>query len=184
MSHSELMATFLKELLSNDVDSLNVNFYADILKEIRRLEESGSCEYECVLLLNTIKYMFLLRLEKVIRYIRRHGKKPSIELPAEEAEVIEKIISILERWEIEKSGEAEISTEEGEEESTEELLEEERKPIEERKFDGTLVAFLKPHPKIMYEKGNIGPFSRGDIAYIPKKIAKDLEKKGYVEIIE
>lgn len=180
MSHSELMATFLKELLSNGLDSLNVNYYANVLKDVERLRESGDCGYDCDVLLNTIKYIFLLRLEKAIRYIRRYGEKPQVELPAEEAEVIKKVFSILERWQAEGSGEAEISTEKGEED----LGSEEGVFEEKRRFEGLLVAFLKPHPKILYEGGSIGPFSRGDIAYVPRKIAKELEEKGYVEIIE
>ncbi len=187
MSHSEILATFVKELLSQEIDSLNVNFYANILERIRKLKEAGNCDHECGMLLNTIRYMFLLRLEKEIAYIRRHGRKPEVELPAEEAKIIESITRILRGWEefsqlFGGDREPERESSSVNDKGVREVIREgaERSTV----FEGALVSFLKPHPKILYKGGSLGPFSKGDIAFIPRKIALELESKGYVELIE
>lgn len=53
-----------------------------------------------------------------------------------------------------------------------------------REDKGLLVRFKKSYSRIVLENGNVmGPFHKGDIAYLPRKIAAELDRIEVVEVI-
>ncbi len=183
MSASELTALLLKELLSEEVDSLESKYYEQILKLIKELEEKSELRGEAAILRNTLRYLFLYRLEKEIRHIRKHGARPAVELPLEEAQILGCIEEALRKLtgeeNIEASIEKEALLEEPEEKGRVPLVE----PPRRGRYEGVIAVFLQPHPRIMDKGVSLGPFSKGDIAYLPRRIAKELEEKGVVEVL-
>jgi len=184
VSVSELTAALLKELLSDEIDGLSRDYYKRVIEKMRELEEKAELRGEAEFIRNTLRYLYLYRLEKEISYLRRHGELPRVELPEEEMRVLDQvrnIISIISGEEAEEEGEG---PEPVPHEPAGETVVPASKPRKGRRdYEGTLVVFLQPHPKILDKGLAIGPFAKGDIAYIPKKFARELEEKGIVEVL-
>ncbi len=181
VSVSELTALLLKELLSDSVDRLESDYYKQLLEAVERLERDAEFRGEAAVVRSTLRYIFLYRLEKEIAYLRKHGEPPQVELPEEEARILLQIENIINT--ILGRGSAPSSTPA----APESKRESEPKPINRkparRVFEGSIVVFLQPHPRIIDKDVSLGPFAKGDIAHIPRRMAKELEEKGIVEIL-
>ncbi len=167
MDYSRIVNVFIAELESPKLYELDTNFYKQALDYVKRLEAKDGNKYEAKVLRRTLEKLFILRLEKIIKHIWRTGEKPNIKLPMEEAVLLNEIERI-------------VSTIRGKEEGIEEI-----KHISmSKEIKGVLVYFTKPYSRIMLKEGVIlGPFSQGDIAFLPREIAKELESKGVIKIM-
>jgi len=184
VSVSELTALLLKELLTDDVDRLDSDYYKRVLEAVSKLEEDADFHGEAAVIRSTLRYIFLYRLEKEIAFLRKHGEPPGVELPEEEASVLSRIEDIVAVLLGEESGGpgvagAGLTVSSGGAVASET----DRGGPRRRVFEGSIVVFLQPHPRIMDKDVSLGPFARGDVAHIPRKMAKELEEKGIVEIL-
>lgn len=165
MEYFEILRVFLREIESPDPLDLDKDFYKKALGYIGSLPPRE--EYEGRALRKTLGKLFLMRIEKLLKYHMKTSRFPEVSLPSEEEEVIRKIKEFLEIFESRGIAPRAETAGLG-------LREE-----------GVLVFFLKPYSKIAVEGGRVlGPFSKGDLAYIPRKIADSLESDGIVEILE
>jgi len=172
MDTAEITNALLRELETKDVLELSPDFYERACKHLETLREKGSSDvfarYEAELLQKTLEKLYLLRVEKIITHMIRTGEKPGVSLPEVERRVVEAVSGFL-------------AVLRGEEKVEEEVKEKRRVRLK----DGVLVIFLKPYSRILLEQGvSLGPFSRGDLAFLPKGLAKELSAKGVVELFE
>ena len=177
MDTAEVTNALLREISTRDVLDLSPDFYERAAKLLETLREKGErdlfARYEATLLQRTLEKLFLIRVEKIVTHMLRTGRKPEAKLPREEIEVVR----ALERALGAVRGEVTIQ------ETLAEVQPVSKGRVKVR--DGVLVMFLKPYSKIMLEQGiALGPFSRGDLAYLPRNLAKELSEKGVVELFE
>ncbi len=182
MAVSEVTNALMRELEVSHVLDLSPDFYEKVKKAIASLEERGKedevAKYEAALLKKTVERLFLLRLSKIITYMIREEDVPRAVLPKEERAVIEVVRSQLGKL----LGEEEVIEVEAREK--EKVVRVERKP-NLKVLDGVLVVFLKPYSRLMLEGGlALGPFESGDLAYLPRQLAEELNEKGFVELLE
>ncbi|OYT32167.1 MAG: hypothetical protein B6U94_00660 [Thermofilum sp. ex4484_79] len=178
VNYSEITNVFIREVESNKLLNLDVDFYEKARRYINRLEgrkDKEFSEYEAKVLRLTLEKLFLIRIRKALDHIWRYGEKPNVQVPIEEAEVIDAIYKIVEHFRtIIPSGKETLFP-------TSEKGTHERAGVDLR---SVLVFFIKPYAKISIGEGEIlGPFVKGDLALVPYHIAKDLEGKGIVEIL-
>lgn len=170
MDYSRIVNVFIAELESPKLYELDIDFYKQALSYVKRLETTDGSEYEAKVLRRTLEKLFILRLEKMIKHLWRTGEKPDIKLPLEEAAVldeIEKTVSVIRGLERDVKGEMDL-----------------KHTLVDKEAKGVLVYFTKPYSRIMLKDGMIlGPFSQGDIAFLPKEVAKELESKGVIKIM-
>lgn len=166
---------FKRELTEINLQTLEPEFYQTVLKAIEELKKDSQIR---ITVLQTIRILFLIRLKKEIDLIIRGEMDKLRELPPEEKEIIDKILSTMSQRE---GGRPPVQASE---------LQETGKPIKEKqkeapkKMEMSLVTFLEPYSMILDKDFRGGPYNKGDTAHIPKRLALELEKKGVVEIIE
>ncbi len=171
VSYSELLETLRRELESEEPRSLPRDYYAEVKEYlnylVRKAGESKSeverriysREYELAKLI-AVK-LFLLRVAKFVNaYFKRGEVESSPGLAKEELELLGYLKSTLERL-------VEVAPpEEGEE-----------------RGEMVLVSFKSPCSKTMVRGAVLGPFSEGDLAYLPKEVAMALVEQGVAEIV-
>jgi|GEM_PF-669288 len=197
MNIAEVTSALARELETSELEPLDENFYKEALNLLKSLRESMEtdifAEYEYRVIVSSLRKIFLLRIKKLVNSILEQGTVPDIELP-EERKIAEQLIEVirffqgeLKKESVEKRVEARGITTQGKEEEDrghiESLQKEERKqrPIIKQ---GVLVIFSKPYSKILIEGLPLGPFSSGDLAFIPRRLAEELREKGIVDILE
>ncbi|HDD33620.1 MAG TPA: hypothetical protein ENG30_00555 [Thermofilaceae archaeon] len=172
----DIQSVFKRELERGEILSLDTDFYERARRLLSKLRSEAATSSglrgealaaELRLLEETLRRLFLLRLMKELGYLWRHGRKPEVLLPKEESAIMDQLVYALSSI---IGGEAvEAESLEAEAGWSEELA---------------LVAFSKPYTKLLVPgKGALGPFSRGDVAVIPKRAARELEELGVVEIV-
>ncbi len=198
MNIAEITSALARELETSELEPLDENFYKEalnLLKSLRRNTETDIfANYEYQIIVSSLRKIFLIRIKKLVNSILEQGTAPDIKLPEEERKVAEQIIEIirflqgeLKEESAEKTTKArEVTTQMKKEEDSghiESLQKEERKqrPIIKQ---GVLVIFSKPYSKILIEGLPLGPFSIGDLAFIPRRLAEELREKGIVDILE
>jgi len=180
MAVSEVTNALMRELEVSHVLDLSPDFYEKVKKAIASLEERGEkdevAKYEAILLKKTVERLFLLRISKIINYMIRESAVPRAVLPKEERAVIKAIKSQLDSLLGEEVIEAEV-------EKAERIVRVEKK-TSLKVLDGVLVVFLKPYSRLMLKGGlALGPFETGDLAYLPRQLAEELDEKGFVEVL-
>ena len=198
MNIAEVTSALARELETSELEPLDENFYKEALNLLKSLRESMETDifanYEYRVIVSSLRKIFLLRIKKLVNSILEQGTVPDIELPEEERKIAEQLIEVirffqgeLKKESVEKRVEARGITTQGKEEEDrghiESLQKEERKqrPIIKQ---GVLVIFSKPYSKILIEGLPLGPFSSGDLAFIPRRLAEELREKGIVDILE
>ena len=164
MEYSEIINVFVREIESPDLLELEKDFYQKALRLADIKEKKGDevSRYEASALRKTLEVLFLLRISKAIEIIKR-GEKISTILPKEEQEVLSTVLSIIEKIRKESLGE---------------------QKREKRVRGGVLVAFTKSYGKLLLEEGGVmGPFTTGDLAFLPLHVAEELRRRGVVEVI-
>jgi len=171
VSSSQVQSALSRELLSSELEPLERDFYRKAMQAAKEAERAGD-KVTAELLRNSVRLLFLLRLQKELRQMAE-GRDLPRNIPEEEKAVIDFVGRILLSL-----GEAPAAAEEqlG-------LQTLERRAPGVRREEGVLVAFLKPYPRIVDKDLTLGPFKAGDVARIPKRIAEELSKENYVEII-
>jgi DNA replication initiation complex subunit (GINS family) len=167
-----------RELIEEGLQPLEPDFYKTVINAMKTLKPESPLREN---LWQTIRILFLLRLKKEVDILLRGETDKLKGIPQEEREVITKI---LETIEMEKSRPI------AQQMAARPLVEEEVGAKElKTQGEGTqrtstcLVVFLKPYASIIDKDFKGGPFRKGDIALIPRRIAVDLERDNYVEII-
>jgi hypothetical protein len=171
VSSSQVQSALFRELLSGELEPLERDFYRRVYQAVKEAERSGD-KATAELLRNSVKLLFLLRLQKVLRKMAE-GKETLPNVTDEEKTVIDFIKGVLSSL-----GEAPVAVKE-----QTRLQDLEEKSPETRKEESILVAFLKPYPRIVDRETALGPFKAGDLARIPRRIAEELSRENYVEII-
>ena len=181
MDYSEIANALIREIESNILLGLDVNFYREAKEYIKKIEERSTeiDRYEAKILRLSLERLFLIRIKKALDYIWREGKKPDITLPLEEAEVIDRVFSLVQEFRkimLEPEGSSDVIIE-----SKEVVKASEEKRVREK---NVLVFFLQPYTKVTVGGGRVlGPFAKGDLAFIPLSVAKELEDQGVVEVL-
>lgn len=169
MSYADLQSAFKRELESGEVLGLDADFYERARAWLAELEEKagrGGLQAEALRLelemaRETLRRLFLLRLIKELNYLWRHGKKPDVALPKEEARLLDQVMVALS-----------------------ELAGPPARPARPREAGLAIVAFRKPYSRVMLPGGGIlGPFSTGDVAIVPRAVALELKRIGVAEVI-
>ncbi len=171
MSYSEIVKVFEAELESDKLQSIDFTFYSKSREYLARLKEKAekaSSDAEKTFYLKEVETasillekIFLLRLRKILELFFR-GEIEEIEqkLAKEEIEFKKKLSIFLEKI---RSIDVKRTS---------------------REDKGLLVRFKKSYSRIVLENGNVmGPFHKGDIAYLPRKIAAELDRIEVVEVI-
>ncbi|RLE66414.1 MAG: hypothetical protein DRJ38_01835 [Thermoprotei archaeon] len=171
MSYSEIVKVFEAELESDKLQAIDFAFYSKSREYIAMLEEKANktpSDIEKALYLKEaeiisviLEKLFLLRLRKISEILFR-GDAENIEqnLAKEEVEFKKYLLSFLKK--IKSTTERKTPS----------------------KDKGLLVRFRKTYSRIVLENGSVmGPFHKGDIAYLPRKIAAELDKIKIVDII-
>lgn len=167
MDYSTIVNIFINELESSSLRELEPDFYSKALRYVKGLESAKGHEYEARVIRKTLEKLLVLRLEKIIRQLWRTGERPEVGIAKEEAE----ILSMIEET---------LATLKGKGKH----IEEEKIVHKQTEEEGVLVYFLKPYSRIMLSEGMmLGPFSQGDIAFLPSEVAKELKEKGVVRVI-
>ena len=183
MDYSEIANALVREIESSILLGLDTNFYKEAREFIENLEKKHSdvSDYEVKILRLSLEKLFLIRIKKAVEYIWRTGEKPNIQLPSEEAEIIDRVMTYLEEFKgINKESQVGIFPQIGGKEIVKKIDREGKK----KRVQNILVFFIQPYTKLSIGEGRIlGPFAKGDLAFIPLTIAKELEKKGVVEIL-
>ncbi|MGC9107587.1 MAG: hypothetical protein ACP5IE_05290 [Infirmifilum sp.] len=184
MDYSNIFAKFISELLNRNLERLEKDFYERTVNELNKLRGERVLARS---ISNTLKVMLILRLSKELMMLVTDPSKLDVEtLPILEKKILLEIIDALKFLEpsqdvkdnAPKTGETSSTQKPGGESS--------RSPpiVSEVKQEGkTLVFFLKAYPRIIDHDLSLGPFNKGDIAYLPKRLAKELVNSGYVEEI-
>jgi hypothetical protein len=170
VSSSQVQSALSRELLSSELEPLERDFYRRALQVAKEAERAGD-KVTAELLRNSVRLLFLLRLQKELRQIAEGRSLPQ-NIPEEEKAVIDFVGRILASL-----GEA---PEAAEKQVKQQKLEERAPGAME---ESVLVAFLKPYPRMVDRGLTLGPFKAGDVARIPRRIAEELSKENYVEII-
>ncbi|QOJ78253.1 hypothetical protein IG193_05645 [Infirmifilum lucidum] len=177
MDYAIIYMKFTREMLNNDLEPLEENFYESVIESVRREGASGTITRS---VLATLRSLFLMRLAKELRLVYTGALKHEEihSLPRLEREILERVFSTIEAFE------------RGSHRSQEPVSPDLMKPdlsaeakSENVQEEKTLVFFLKPYPKILDRGLNLGPFNKGDVAYLPRRLAIDLVNSGYVEEI-
>lgn len=196
MDLSEVYSKFLSEVLSEELERLEKDFYEKVLEELRH---SRGEEVAVKHVLNTLKYLFLLRLIKELRLLYSNSFKIDLDgLPEIEKSVLENVLAKLRSLGLEQpppprqtekpsehveTPQAKFSKEAAPALSRAEEKEKMRTGELEAPEEMTLVFFLKPYPRVIDRGVSLGPFNRGDVAFLPKRLARDLVASGYAEEI-
>ncbi len=171
MSSSQVQSALSRELLSSELEPLERDFYRRALQVAKEAERAGD-KVTAELLRNSVRLLFLLRLQKELRQIAEGRSLPQ-NIPEEEKAVIDFVGRILASLgEAPEAAEKQVKQQELEERAPGARMEE-----------SVLVAFLKPYPRMVDRGLTLGPFKAGDVARIPRRIAEELSKENYVEII-
>uniref|UniRef100_A0A7C1SMS5 Gins51 C-terminal domain-containing protein n=1 Tax=Thermofilum pendens TaxID=2269 RepID=A0A7C1SMS5_THEPE len=171
MSSSQVQSVLSRELLSSELEPLEKDFYKKALQAVKEAERAGD-RVTAELLKNSVRLLFLLRLQKELRRVAEGEDVPQ-NIPEEEKAVIDFVRGVLSSL-----GEPSAAAE-----KQVKLQTLEESAPEARREEGVLVAFLKPYPRIVDKGLTLGPFKAGDVARIPKRIAEELSKENYVEVI-
>ncbi|RLE84103.1 MAG: hypothetical protein DRJ67_11120 [Thermoprotei archaeon] len=168
-SYADLQSVFRRELESGEVLGLDADFYERARAWLAELEErasKGGLEAEALRLelemaKETLRRLFLLRLIKELNYLWRHGKKPDVALPREEARLLDQVVATLS-----------------------EVAGPSARPAGPREVGLAIVAFRKPYSRVMLPGGGVlGPFSAGDVAIVPRAVALELKRLGVAEVV-
>lgn len=177
MDYSNLFAKFLDELLSRDLEPLEKDFYEKIVEELRKAKNEDKISRSVAV---TLRFLFILRLIKELEILYRGSTLNLEDLPSLEREVLSKVTEAL-RSLVPQYPSRELQVKPSEAKATEDRHE--PQPQDKKTEEKTLVFFLQPYPRIIDRNIILGPFNKGDIAFIPKRLAKDLIASGYVEEI-
>lgn len=175
MSYDEIKATFVREIENQSILEIDIDFYAKAMKIIKKnlSSEDEEKKLEAKILLTTLKKLFLIRLIKLFNHVIMHESKPSFPLPYEENKILEEVEKIFNIEKSENKPILEIKITEKEEK--EEVGSQEKH----------LVEFLKPYGRIMTISGKaVGPFEKGDIAYLPLLYIKSLLEKNIIRVLD
>lgn len=171
VSYSELLETLRRELESEEPRGLPRDYYAEAREYLgrlaRRIEDSKSeverkiysKEYELAKLI--VAKLFLLRIAKLVNLcFKRGASELGPGLAEEELELLGYLRAALERL-------VEVS------------------PLREvgERGEMVLVSFRSPCSKTMVRGAVLGPFSEGDLAYLPREVAAALVEQGVAEIV-
>jgi len=167
LTKEEFLEVYEKEMKERDLTPLTRDFYKNVLASLFAEKEGKSLKAEIKTLeRDTVREMlvemFLCRVVKVIEIMLNSGEVDLSQLTDEEVEVVEKINEILNKFR-----------------RSEEIT------IKEIIPQNVLVVFVRPHPPFLASNKKIyGPFSEGDVAYLPIVDVTDLKNKGVVTIIK
>jgi DNA replication initiation complex subunit (GINS family) len=169
---------FKRELTEINLQTLEPEFYQTVLKAIEELKKDSQIR---ITVLQTIRILFLIRLKKEIDLIIRGEMDKLREIPPEEKEIIDKVLSMISQREGSRP-----PVQPSELQVTSKPIKEVKEKQKEapKKMEMSLVTFLEPYSMILDKDFRGGPYNKGDTAHIPKRLAIELEKKGVVEIIE
>ena len=184
-SAAEIESIFRRELERGGLTSLDIDFYerakillARLSREARDAKglEAEMLHNELMYLKETLRHLFLIRIIKILNDVWNTGKRPEIQLPKEEIDVVNRVLDILSSIVVE---EAKPRLEKPAPlQNHESFREEGARP------HLVLVSFNKPYTRILLREGeSLGPFSKGHVALLPVEIANELAKNGTVEIL-
>jgi len=161
----KFLEIYEKEMKREKLIPLTEDFYKNVLSSIPKLDEELRDEIkrlESDAIKEMIIEMFLCRLIKIIKIMLDSKEINLSQLTQEEIEVVKKIEEIIAR-----------------------LRRSKRRVIEKALPQNILVVFVKTYPPFLAsDRKMYGPFSVGDIAYLPRVDVSDLRKKGVVTIIK
>lgn len=174
---TELQSALRRELEAGELLDLENDFYDNVrswLATAAREARSGEHELDAAVVeraKETVKKLLLLRLIKEVSYIWVHDRIPERRLPKQEAAILENVLNVLKDLlsQIERDEVKRVS-----------------KPAPQREGGGLMavVTFRRPYPKFMLSDGRIvGPFAERDVAVIPVRDAKTLERADAVEVL-
>lgn len=174
---TELQSALKRELESGDLTDLEEDFYSKVRKALAELQSSGghAAPGAASTLIErarrTAEKLFLLRLVKSLDYMLKHGEKPPIRMPREEAEILDIVLKTLSAI-TDSSPRARAERKE-------------RAPGSARAVsEYALIAFRKAYSKVMMPDGRVlGPFQPGDVAIVPKRVADELAASRVAEVI-
>lgn len=180
MDYSNIFAKFINELLSKDIEPLEKDFYEKTIRELNALKGES---FFTKSITTTLKILFIIRLIKEISMFIKEPSKLNLEyLPSLERKILRSVEEALRSLELQPLAET-PSEKENTPLHIEEIRQEPPTLNDKKREEMTLVFFLQPYPRIMDRDLNLGPFNKGDIALLPKRLAKDLVVAGYVEEI-
>jgi len=172
-----IFTKLINEMLNTDLEILEQDFYEKVVEYLRR---ESAVKHTVKIALSTLRVLFLIRLIKEISLIYRGSFQQSVSsLPRLEREVLEKVISALETL----NADPQLYQRTEEKESVSAAYRSAGSTQARKREEKTLVFFLQPYPKIIDHDLSLGPFSKGDVAYLPKRLAKELVASGYAEEI-
>jgi len=165
----EFLKIYEKEMKERDLVPLPRDFYERVLMSLYRKEKHEGLRAEVKTLENNVirkmlVEMFLCRMAKIIEMMISSKEINLKQLTNEEIEVFENISKVVNK-----------------------LKRVEKKDILIDKVvpRNVLVIFTEPHPPFLAsDKRMYGPFSKGDVAYLPVVDVSDLRRKGVVTIIK
>ncbi len=177
---AELQSTLKRELESMELLNLEGDFYDTVSARLAEVSaRAEGAENEAVLASielarETLKKLFLLRLVKGLYHVWLKGSLPAVSLPRQEASILNAVLSAMERI----ASEAGASTSEPPARA---------EPAAARRRAGTLSAlalFKKSHARLILSDGKLlGPFAPGDLAVIPLRDARELERLGAADVV-
>jgi len=147
------------EIKSDDIASINKDFYSKITNKIGNIKESGNL----IKLLNLLQY---IRLVKILGKFFLGVEIDEDKLSVEEVEVLKHLKKIYSKY---ISREKVVETVEKEEETK-----------------LALVVFKEPLHKVYLENLILGPFSKGDVVVLPLKALRVIpsDKITLVEVLK
>lgn len=173
-----------RELLSPDLEKLEADFYKKTLKAVQEYRSSGD-QVTAEMLVYSLKLLLLVRVQKELRVLVERGEIPP-GIPEEEMGILECVRRVLLSFE----GKSEPPVEDhpaqlGVADTPKLDVSAERAGAGHPSEVGeaVLVSFLKTYPRIIDRDISLGPFRRGDLARIPRRIAEELAREGYIEIL-
>jgi len=181
LSTSQVQVALSRELLSPDLEPLESDFYKKAVKMIKEAQSSGD-QVTAELLLQSLKLLLAVRVQKELQMLFKKGEVPA-GIPEEERSIVDCIRRVFLLFEGSKAPEEDEQALLRGPESKAEAFSTGGEAAASRAREVVLVSFLKPYPKIVDHGASLGPFKRGDIALLSRKMAEELEKGGYVEII-
>lgn len=167
LTKDEFLKVYEREMKEKNLVPLTKDFYRRVLASLSMKGEKESLKAEVEFLESDairemLAEMFLCRIIKIVGIIITTGKVDLSQLTDEEIEVLGKINNILDKFK-----------------KCKEVLVKEITP------QNVLVIFTKSHPPFLAsDRKMYGPFSKGDVAYLPIVDVTDLKDKGVVTIIK
>lgn len=181
MSTSQVQVALSRELLSPELEPLDSDFYKKAVKMIKEAQSSGD-RITAELLAHSLKLLLVLRVEKELQILFKKGEVPA-GIPEEERSILECVKRVLLLFESSEAPERDERASPSKTVSKAEALPTAGEVAVSKTREAVLVSFLKPYPKIIDRGASLGPFRPGDMALLSRKMAEELEREGYVEVI-